>query len=196
VKVINPCSLVADDFNFEVTLDMAQALSQDMLFRCCFIVDSSNPKTDVELESVDVGNGPGVPVGLMKFEFSSPAPTRAQILQNGMNDGHLEVAGLYLSAVYGDAEFCRVGYYVRHEYPDAAMQESPPEVLDWTRLHRVLSDPCVTRFNVTWDGPPQDPMSIQPQLLQRNSASTWPQPSNIMDVTDADMSITGDKPHF
>merc|ERR1719382_1771174 len=84
----------------------------------------------------------------MEFVLESPPPSIKHIEQSG---GPLEVAGLYISACYKGAEFCRVGYYVRNEYDDPAMQESPPETPDWSKLRRVLSDPCSTRFTVAWD---------------------------------------------
>mmetsp|Transcript_76209 Transcript_76209/g.176816 ORF Transcript_76209/g.176816 Transcript_76209/m.176816 type:complete len:178 (+) Transcript_76209:130-663(+) len=148
VKVLQPNASVDEDLAFEVTMDVAQPLAEDALFRCLYVVDASKPKTDLELESIDVGNGPGLPCGLMKFVFESPAPSR-QVIEAG--GSVFEVAGLYLSALYRGAEFCRIGYFVRHEYDDPALQENPPESVDWSRLRRVLSDPCVTRFAVTWD---------------------------------------------
>merc|ERR1712048_686226 len=85
----------------------------------------------------------------------APAPTRAAIESAG---GALEVTGLYLSAIYRGFEFERIGYFVRYEYTDPALQETPPEIVDWSRLQRVLSDPpSVTRFAIGWDVPiPQE----------------------------------------
>mmetsp|Transcript_9232 Transcript_9232/g.25844 ORF Transcript_9232/g.25844 Transcript_9232/m.25844 type:complete len:216 (-) Transcript_9232:58-705(-) len=150
VKVLQPNASVDEDLAFEVTMDVAEPLAEDAVFRCMYVVDPSKAKTDVELESIDVGNGPGLPCGLMKFVFESPAPSRSVIEAGG---GALEVAGLYISAVYRGVEFCRVGYFVRHEYDNPALQEDPPEKVDWSHLRRVLSDPCVTRFSVVWDKP-------------------------------------------
>merc|ERR1712232_417142 len=96
-------------------------LTDDVSFHCFYVVDPTKTKTDVELESIDVGNGPGLPRGLMKFNFESPAPSQSMIETSG---GAFEVAGLYLSARYRDKEFCRIGYYVRYEYANPALQEN------------------------------------------------------------------------
>lgn len=151
VKVLKPSASVDEDLAFEVTLDVAEPLAEDVVFRCLYVVDASKAKTDVELESIDVGNGPGLPCGLMKFVFESPAPSRSVIEACG---DPLEVTGLYLSAVYRGAEFCRVGYFVRYEYDDKTLQEEPPQQVDWTHLRRVLSDPCVTCFSGVWQQQP------------------------------------------
>ena len=62
---------------WQVTLDVMQALKEDLLFRCMYVTDSgtravdlelaladcpawSASGKDVELESIDVGDGPGV----------------------------------------------------------------------------------------------------------------------------------------
>jgi len=139
-----------DNLAFEITLDVAEQLALDIVFRCVYIVDPEAANNDVELESIDVGDGPGVSRGILKFALESRAPTSAEIEAGG---GAMEVAGLYLSALYRDAEFCRVGYYVRHEYDNPLLVESPPSVLDCGQLRRVLSDPHVTRFAIGWDSP-------------------------------------------
>ncbi|CAE7301526.1 ASF1 [Symbiodinium necroappetens] len=154
VKVLTPTSdagpepcRVEDDLVFEVTLDVMQELKEDLLFRCMYVTDSASGK-DVELESIDVGDGPGVRQGVQRFRFESSPPAQSAIEASG---GPLEVAGLYLSALYRGEEFCRVGYYVRHDYDDPALQEDPPATVDWARLRRVLSEPCVTKFQIPWD---------------------------------------------
>lgn len=166
VKVMQPTACVDEDLAFEVTMDVAEPLAEDVVFRCLYVVDASKAKTDVELESIDVGNGPGLPCGLMKFVFESPPPSRNIIERSG---GPFEVAGLYLSAVYRGAEFCRIGYFVRHEYEDAQLQENPPDVVDWPQLRRVLSDPCVTRFSVAWDPTPCEVKSA----AMPSAAAAW-----------------------
>lgn len=147
VRVLSLCTPAGEPLIFEITLDVAEPLAEDVLFRCVYIVDAGNPKTDIELEAVDVGNGPGLPVGLMRFNFESDPPSK-QAVEEG---GALDVGGIYISASYRGAEFCRVGYFVRHEYDDPMLQENPPQVVDWSRLRRVLSDPRVTRFPIAWD---------------------------------------------
>eukprot|EP00927_Polykrikos_kofoidii_P054898 TRINITY_DN49242_c0_g1_i1.p1 TRINITY_DN49242_c0_g1~~TRINITY_DN49242_c0_g1_i1.p1 ORF type:complete len:192 (-),score=32.51 TRINITY_DN49242_c0_g1_i1:285-860(-) len=149
VKDLLPDVVLEEKLSFEVTIDLAEPLQEDVLFRCCFIVDPKRPDLDVELDSIDVGNGPGLPQGTMKFALESPSPTRQMIESSG---GVFEVAGLYISALYREKEFCRVGYFLRHEYVDPKLHENPPENVDWSQaIKRVLSEPCVTRFAIPWD---------------------------------------------
>mmetsp|Transcript_16898 Transcript_16898/g.49442 ORF Transcript_16898/g.49442 Transcript_16898/m.49442 type:complete len:206 (-) Transcript_16898:34-651(-) len=152
VRILQAEAAVNEDMRFEITLDVAEPLAEDAVFRCMYVVDPSNAKTDIELDSIDVGNGPGLQAGLMRFEFEASPPSRDVIVKGG---GTSDVAGLYVSGVYRGAEFCRVGYYVRYEYTDPRLQESPPEEIAWPALQRVLSDPRVTRFLVNWDQPPE-----------------------------------------
>merc|ERR1712187_30541 len=127
---------------------------------------------DLELDSVDVGNGPGLSVGAMKFEFESPAPPLDALEASDAAD----VAGLYLSASYRGTEFCRVGDFVKHLDPNAIEVDEeglakgsddgddvdveaedlvdPPKRLrpsDWHLLRRYLSQPHVTTFPIDWD---------------------------------------------
>ncbi|CAK9025649.1 unnamed protein product [Durusdinium trenchii] len=143
---------VDEDFVFEVTLDVAEPLKEDLVFQCVYITHGSGD--EVELESIDVGDGPGLRQGFLKFNFESAPPSKEdrEALFGILADGfHVLVAGLYLSASYGGKEFCRVGYYVRYEYDDPELQENPPEMVDWNRVHRVLSAPRVTKFVIPWD---------------------------------------------
>ncbi|CAJ1458156.1 unnamed protein product [Effrenium voratum] len=148
VKVVEGAELarVSDDLVFEVTLDVAHPLKEDLVFRCVYISDGSGE--EVELESIDVGDGPGLRQGFLKFNFESNPPSQKDVEASG---GPLEVAGLFLAALYQGQEFCRVGYFVRYEYDDPELQENPPENVDWSRLHRVLSPPRVTKFAIPWD---------------------------------------------
>eukprot|EP00435_Cladocopium_sp_Y103_P022198 s1785_g5.t1 len=159
VKVLEgkELSRVDDDIIFEVTLDVAQALAEDMVFRCVYIPYGSG--SEKELESIDVGDGPGLRQGLLKFNFESAPPAKTDLEAKGADSqesGPLEVAGLYISALYGGKEFCRVGYYVRYEYDDPQLQENPPETVDWDHVHRVLSAPRVTKFIIPWDSEDMD----------------------------------------
>eukprot|EP00928_Gymnodinium_smaydae_P004735 TRINITY_DN11613_c0_g1_i1.p1 TRINITY_DN11613_c0_g1~~TRINITY_DN11613_c0_g1_i1.p1 ORF type:complete len:254 (-),score=45.33 TRINITY_DN11613_c0_g1_i1:46-711(-) len=175
VTDLRPSAEISEPLAFEITLDVAEPLAEDILFRCIFIQDASCSERDVELDSLFVGNGPGLQAGVMKFVLECPAPTVQQLEESG---GGSDVVGIYLTATYRDTEFCRVGYYVRHEDPSAPVQLPPPQAdgeragavevedaapeeqtptqqpQDWTKLRRVLSEPCVTRFKIGWDGPP------------------------------------------
>eukprot|EP00933_Yihiella_yeosuensis_P081773 TRINITY_DN95458_c0_g1_i1.p1 TRINITY_DN95458_c0_g1~~TRINITY_DN95458_c0_g1_i1.p1 ORF type:complete len:217 (+),score=34.21 TRINITY_DN95458_c0_g1_i1:37-651(+) len=148
---------VADPINFEVTLDVAEPLSEDVVFKSIFIMDNK----DVVLDEADVGNSPGLQAGILRFNFESDPPLQSQIEQAG---GPKEVTGLYISAFYKDAEFCRLGYYIRFEYEDPELEENPPKRVQWNQLARVLSPPCVTEFRIKWDEQatraPEDGMQV------------------------------------
>jgi histone chaperone ASF1 len=60
----------------------------------------------------------------------------------------LEVTVVFLSCLYNDKEFVRVGYYVNNEYTDEQLRENPPEQVLVDQLQRnILADkPKVTRF--------------------------------------------------
>ncbi|CAE8592371.1 unnamed protein product [Polarella glacialis] len=152
---------VTDDLRFEVVLDVAEPLMQDVVFRVMYVVDASDPSKDVELESADIG-APGLPKGVMKFTLEASAPSRSTIEAGG---GPFEVTGLYLSATYKAEEFCRVGYYVRHDYENPSLTENPPETIEWSKLIRALSEPCVTKFLNAWDGPPLDLSSTEASAM-------------------------------
>merc|ERR1719265_2070702 len=93
----------------------------------------------------------------MKFVFESPPPSRDQLQRSGVftDDNQLDVSGICVSAEYRDQEFYRVGYYYRLEYDDPALQENPPQPVDWSRLRVVLNDdPHITRWSIKWDPTP------------------------------------------
>lgn len=181
VDVLDNNARLGEYLKFEVTLDLAEPLSQDLLFRCLYISDPGAVHSDIELDCIDVGDG-GVPRGVLKFVFDVPPPSQSMILSGG---GPQDVAGLYLCAQYRGEEFTRVGYYVRYEYEDPAMQEEPPAVPDWGLLRRVLSDPCVTRFPVRWDGLPP------PSFCVPVSMTGWGQPASEPAAVAAPPEIVG-----
>jgi len=109
-------------------------------------------KSDAELESIDVGEGSGLPAGRMTVTLEAPAPTRSMITQSG---GPFDVGGMYISAAYKGSEFCRVGYYVRYEYDNPALREEPPEEVDWQRLQRWLSRRLTRKNRARASGPPK-----------------------------------------
>eukprot|EP00931_Biecheleriopsis_adriatica_P108188 TRINITY_DN82525_c0_g1_i1.p1 TRINITY_DN82525_c0_g1~~TRINITY_DN82525_c0_g1_i1.p1 ORF type:complete len:192 (-),score=28.91 TRINITY_DN82525_c0_g1_i1:109-639(-) len=157
---------VDHDLVFNITLDVVAPLQEDLLFRCVFVGDASHPTREVELEAIDVGNGPGVAKGLMQFTFEACPPSRSAIEESG---GPLDVSGIYLSALYRGNEFCRVGYYLRHDYDDKELQEDPPQAVVWEKLQRVLSTPCITKFLIKWDN----------AETQTGEASAFPSSSGI-----------------
>merc|ERR1719160_118110 len=101
-----------------------------------YVLGDKDDAQEVELESIDVGSGSGLPKGLMKFVFEGDPPDQSTIALGGV----LEVAGVYIAAAYRNSEFCRVGWYIRNEYDTPELEENPPEQTDWAHLRRVFSD--------------------------------------------------------
>lgn len=64
----------------------------------------------------------------------------------------LGVTALLIICSYKGNEFVRIGYYVRNEYTDPALQEAPPETIDWTKVSRniMANSPCTTKFLIDW----------------------------------------------
>lgn len=136
---------------FEIELDVAESLKCDAIFRCVYVADAEGKtgEAEVELDALDVGSDPGLPKGFSKFALDTDPPSRF-LLEKG--EGPLEVAGLYISGTYRGEEFIRIGYYLRHQYTDEALQQNPPDTIEWSKLQRVLSEPVITNFMVQWDG--------------------------------------------
>mmetsp|Transcript_62932 Transcript_62932/g.121245 ORF Transcript_62932/g.121245 Transcript_62932/m.121245 type:complete len:227 (+) Transcript_62932:75-755(+) len=169
VKVLREVAAVDEDLGFQVTMDVAEPLAEDIVFRCMFVVSPEAGSDDVELDSADIGNGPGIQAGLMRFVFEAPAPTRRQIEESG---SVADTTAVYLTATYKGEEFCRIGYYVRHEYVEPLLQENPPEEVDWAMLRRVLSNPCVTRFPIEWDMPQSESKIVHSEEMIKSEAIT------------------------
>ena len=134
-------------------LDVAIPLQEDVLFKCSFLGEHG----ETELEEIDVGNGPGLPIGLLKFKFEVTPPSQSQLMASGVFvDDRPDVCAVAVSALYRGREFCRVGYYYRLEYNDPNMNENPPTPVQWSKLCTMLSnEPKVTRYPIKWD-PTQD----------------------------------------
>lgn len=179
---LHPGGGVSAPLAFQVTLDAAEPLAEDVTVRCIFIADAADPSQDVELDAIVVSVQEA---GVISFILESPAPSTAALEAAG---GHRDVIGLYLSMLYREVEFCRVGYFVRHEDPTAPPPPPPPEPEvqvedddgdenaqqggvpqgaaassdaaqeadagppEWDKMCRFLSEPCVTRFAIAWDG--------------------------------------------
>mmetsp|Transcript_95931 Transcript_95931/g.151026 ORF Transcript_95931/g.151026 Transcript_95931/m.151026 type:complete len:181 (+) Transcript_95931:32-574(+) len=153
VKSLKDGARVSDDLEFEIVLDVAEDLSEDVVFSCCYVVDPASASSDLVLVDADVGDGPGLKRGMMKFVLESPPPPLTALQQSGiiLSDGQPDVGGLYISAAYRGKEFCRIGYFIRLEYDDAELQQNPPQVVQWDRFTVALSKPTATLTPIKWD---------------------------------------------
>lgn len=133
-------------------METTQALEEDAEFRLLYMVPNLE---DMELDSLDVGNAPGLDKGPMRFILEAPAPDLSKVPVKSL----LDVAGITLEANYRGQTFCHVGYHVRHEYTDPALQDDPPENPELSKLRRVISaDPQVTKHVISsWDAPKESP---------------------------------------
>jgi len=146
VTVLDNPAAFTNPFQFEVTFECLQELSDDLEWKVIYVGSAEDSAADQVLEEVMVGP---VPVGINKFVLQAAAPDHSQIPQEDL----VGVTVVLVTCSFKDQEFIRIGYYVNNEYPDYDA-ENPPAHIDATRLHRsILADqPRVTRFNVNWTG--------------------------------------------
>mmetsp|Transcript_43389 Transcript_43389/g.99991 ORF Transcript_43389/g.99991 Transcript_43389/m.99991 type:complete len:181 (+) Transcript_43389:54-596(+) len=159
---VQPEAKWSEEMVFSVVLDVASDLPEDITCKCFFTMDAWDLKKDTELEACDIGDGPGLTKGLLKFDLPVRAPSKFMIEAAGV----LEVTAMYISFIYRGTEFHRTGYYVRHEYDTPELQETPPADVDWDRLQRVLSAPRIVSYPIDW-GLVQD-VQAQPEAEERS----------------------------
>lgn len=145
-SVQNAADAPTNPMCFEVEMEAKEALQQDITIRCMYIIHPAD-NNDVELIAAEIGITEGGP---LVFPFDVPAPSLEVMEASGAPS---EVTAIYISFLYRLKEFCRIGHYVRWEYVDPVMQETPPQVPDWTQIRRVLSPPCTpfSEFPNPWD---------------------------------------------
>lgn len=116
----------------------------DIEWRLIYVSAPDRQDLDQELDDCLVGP---VPVGTNSFEFES-SPLNPKTIPA---DEVIGIAALILTASYNEQEFVRVGYYVRTEYDNEEMKETPPSTVMFDRLVREINTkPRVTRFQIKW----------------------------------------------
>ncbi|KAF4677617.1 hypothetical protein FOL47_000572 [Perkinsus chesapeaki] len=140
------------------------ALKEDLEWSMVYVGDANDSSKDQELDSVELGP---VEVATMKFTFEAPAPDLTKVPK----DDVLDVTGLFISASYQSREFCRIGFYLKHEYDSEEMNNEPPEEIDFTRLLRKIDveNPRITKYVINWD---EENEELQQPYLPDASAET------------------------
>ena len=159
----NPASATSP-FEFEITMEcIAQLEAKEVEWSMTYIGSATSNQYDQLLDSVEVETV----LATMKFVFEAPAPNLFRVPK----EDQLDNAAVILSAKYRGREFCRVGFYLRHEYPiDFVNSLRPPsdglativepelpcgENLNLQVLQRIvdIENPRVTHYLIDWDAP-------------------------------------------
>ncbi|XP_007532473.1 histone chaperone ASF1B isoform X2 [Erinaceus europaeus] len=159
VAVLENPSPFHSPFRFEISFECSEALADDLQWKIIYVGSAESEEFDQVLDSVLVGP---VPAGRHMFVFQADAPNPALIPESDA----VGVTVVLLTCTYLGQEFLRVGYYVNNEYPDPELRENPPPKPDFSQLQRniLASSPRVTRFHISWDGPPEPQGSPEPAL--------------------------------
>jgi histone chaperone ASF1 len=159
----NPCSATSP-FEFEITMECTVALeAREIEWTMTYIGSAESNRHDQLLDTVEVETV----LATMKFVFEAPAPNLFLVPK----EDQLDNSAVILSAKYRGREFCRVGFYLRHEYfpeflatlrgsTDAILSVTEPEPpcgenLNLHYLQRLvdLENPRVTHYLIDWDAP-------------------------------------------
>jgi len=143
----NPTSFL-NPFQFEVTFECLQELSDDLEWKVIYVGSAEDAAQDQTLEEVMVGP---VPVGINKFVLQAPAPDPKNI----PNTDLVGVTVVLVTCSFMDHEFVRIGYYVNNEYVGEMEEEGViPNPIDIKKLRRniLAAEPRVTRFAIDWTG--------------------------------------------
>lgn len=159
----NPCSATSP-FEFEITMEcIAQLEAKEVEWTMSYIGSAQDNKHDQLLDTVEVETV----MATMKFVFEAPSPNLFLVPK----EDQLDNSAIIISAKYRAREFCRIGFYMRHEYPiefinslrppsdglSAIIEPELPvgERLNLQVLQRVvdLENPRVTHYLIDWDAP-------------------------------------------
>ncbi|ODV62622.1 nucleosome assembly factor ASF1 [Ascoidea rubescens DSM 1968] len=161
INVLNNPARFTDPYEFEITFECLEPLSQDLEWKLTYVGSSRSLDHDQELDSILVGP---VPVGINKFLFTADPPSPELIPASEL----VSVTVILLSCSYRDREFVRVGYYVNNEYDSDDLRENPPNKVQVDNVVRnILAEkPRVTRFNIVWDNEDENQEEFPPELEQ------------------------------
>lgn len=186
----NPSSATSP-LEFEITMEcISQLDAREVEWSMTYIGSAQDNKHDQLLDSVEVATV----IATMKFVFEAPAPNLFLVPK----EDQLDNSAVVLSAKYRGREFCRIGYYMRHEYPieyvdslrppsDGLSEIVEPELpcgerLNLHYLQRIVDvdNPRVTHYLIDWDIPNE-------QLVQPSAASEEvPDEEELVDNEDED----------
>lgn len=159
----NPCS-ATQPFGFEICMECTSQLdANEVEWSMTYVGSGQDNKYDQLLDTVEVETV----MATMKFVFEAPAPNLYLVPK----DDQLDNSAVLISAKYKGNEFCRVGYYMRHEYPIEFVNSLRPpsdglseivepelpcgEALKLDILLRLVDveNPRVTNYLIDWDAP-------------------------------------------
>lgn len=166
VRYLNaiPCA-AADRFRFSIRMECTSQLeAKEVEWTMTYVGSALSDSYDQLLDTVEVETV----MATMEFEFDAPCPNLFLVPR----EDQLDNSAVILSAKYKGREFCRVGYYMRHEYtpefvnslrgvnadgsPDITEPELPcGEKLNMQFLQRIVDNdnPRVTHYLIDWDAP-------------------------------------------
>lgn len=159
----NPCS-ATQPLGFEICMECTCHLeAKEVEWSITYVGSGQDSKYDQLLDTVEVETV----MATMKFVFEAPAPNLFLVPK----DDQLDNSAIIIAARYKGKEFCRVGYYMRHEYPiefvnslrpqgDGLSEVVEPELpcgenLNIQILLRLVDveNPRVTHYLIDWDTP-------------------------------------------
>jgi len=105
----------SDPVRLSIDIQCQCALQEDMELKTLFVADGCNNAHDQVLDSVDIGP---IQPGNMRFDLEIPPPDLTKMKSVQI----LDVTCIYISCLYKQQEFSRIGWYVRHEKPGQPKQ--------------------------------------------------------------------------
>eukprot|EP00996_Jenningsia_fusiforme_P001822 NODE_2681_length_1143_cov_21.534735_g2459_i0.p1 GENE.NODE_2681_length_1143_cov_21.534735_g2459_i0~~NODE_2681_length_1143_cov_21.534735_g2459_i0.p1 ORF type:complete len:155 (-),score=26.51 NODE_2681_length_1143_cov_21.534735_g2459_i0:490-954(-) len=146
VRLLQNPAPYSDEFNFYVSFDAMEDLSEELNWKLVFVGSSDTEKNDQVLEDVMVGP---IVKGPNEFILNAPGPDHTLIPAQDV----LGVTVVLLICTYKDREFIRVGYYVNNDYASEEDRENPPQSIAIERVVRsvLVEQPRVTTHSIDWD---------------------------------------------
>jgi len=161
VIVLDNPSPFLNPFQFEITFECIEDLSEDLEWRIIYVGSAESEEFDQVLDTVYVGP---VPEGRHMFVFQADPPNPDKIPENDL----VGVTVVLLTCSYRSAEFIRVGYYVNNGYQDPELRENPPAKPQFDKIQRniLASNPRVTKFKINWDSNIENAENVPPKSNQ------------------------------
>mmetsp|Transcript_11446 Transcript_11446/g.19030 ORF Transcript_11446/g.19030 Transcript_11446/m.19030 type:complete len:303 (+) Transcript_11446:125-1033(+) len=179
VVVLDNPTQFTNPFQFEITFECLQDLSEDLEWKVIYVGSSESSEYDQDLEEVLVGP---VTAGCHKFVLQADAPDPTLMFPHSP----LGITVVLITCSYRDHEFVRIGYYVNNDY----------------------SYPTITEAEATVEGEGESSLSSllqqqQQQESQSPAAAAQQQPRVLMidddtmnDDDDDDAMLTTPQPQF
>lgn len=128
----NPASF-KDNFKFEITFESAKELKEDLEWKLTYVGSVDSESYDQVLDSILVGP---VPKGVSRFIFETPCADWTKLPKKDI----LGVTVLFLSCLFEEKEFIRIGYYINNEYEDPDSKFLKSDIVDQQQDVIVIED--------------------------------------------------------